>query len=92
MPEGVVGPVQAKLHSFPPLRKWVFGAWGEASVDSIAVSLFSVRRASLSRPRRMSLSTAWSMTLQHLRPNTSNDWKGGKVEVEVEEGKNGPPS
>ena len=33
VPEGVVGPVQAKLHSFPPLRKWVFGAWGEASED-----------------------------------------------------------
>ena len=31
--EGVVGPVQIKLHSFPPLRKWVFGAWGEASED-----------------------------------------------------------
>ena len=33
VPDGVVGPVQAKLHSFPPLRKWVFGAWGEASED-----------------------------------------------------------
>ena len=35
VPEGIVGPVQAKLHSFPPLRKWVFGAWGEASEDVI---------------------------------------------------------
>ena len=33
VPEGVVGPVQAKLLSFPPLRCWVFGAWGEASTD-----------------------------------------------------------
>ena len=32
-PDGVVGPVQAKLQSFPPLRRWVFGAWGEASED-----------------------------------------------------------
>ena len=31
--EGVVGPVEAKLLSFPPLRRWVFGAWGEASED-----------------------------------------------------------
>ena len=31
--EGVVGPVQTKLQSFPPLRCWVFGAWGEASKD-----------------------------------------------------------
>ena len=30
VPDGAVGPVQAKLHSFPPLRKWVFG---EASED-----------------------------------------------------------
>ena len=30
---GVVGPVQAKLLAFPPLRRWVFGAWGEASAD-----------------------------------------------------------
>ena len=30
---GVVGPVEAKLLSFPPLRKWVFGAWGEVSQD-----------------------------------------------------------
>ena len=33
VPAGVVGPVQAKLTSFPPLRGWVFGAWGEASDD-----------------------------------------------------------
>ena len=33
VPEGVVGPVEAKLISFPPLRRWVFGAWGEASED-----------------------------------------------------------
>ena len=33
VPEGVVGPVQAKLLFFPPLRRWVFGAWGEASED-----------------------------------------------------------
>ena len=33
VPEGVVGPVQAKLASYPPLRGWVFGAWGEASDD-----------------------------------------------------------
>ena len=33
VPAGVVGPVQAKLASFPPLRGWVFGAWGEASDD-----------------------------------------------------------
>ena len=33
VPEGVVGPVQAKLQSFPPLRGWVFGVWGEASQD-----------------------------------------------------------
>ena len=25
--------MQAKLQSFPPLRRWVFGAWGEASED-----------------------------------------------------------
>ena len=30
---GAVGPVQAKLLSFPPLRGWVFGAFGEASAD-----------------------------------------------------------
>ena len=30
---GVVGPVQAKLLSFPALRGYVFGAWGEASPD-----------------------------------------------------------
>ena len=28
-----VGPVEAKLLSFPPLRRWVFGAWREASED-----------------------------------------------------------
>ena len=28
-----MGPVQAKLLSFPPLRRWVFGTWGEASED-----------------------------------------------------------
>ena len=33
VPDGVVGPVEAKLLSFPPLRRWVFGAWGEASED-----------------------------------------------------------
>ena len=33
VPKGVVGPVQAKLQSFPTLRRWVFGAWGEASDD-----------------------------------------------------------
>ena len=33
VPQGVVGPVEAKLLSFPPLRRWVFGAWGEASED-----------------------------------------------------------
>ena len=31
--EGSVGPVEAKLLSFPPLRRWVFGAWAEASED-----------------------------------------------------------
>ena len=31
--EGVVGPVEAKLLSFPPLQRWVFGAWGEVSQD-----------------------------------------------------------
>ena len=31
--EGRVGPVQTKLQSFPPLRGWVIGAWGEASAD-----------------------------------------------------------
>ena len=30
---GVVGPVEAKLLSFPGLRRWVIGAWGEASED-----------------------------------------------------------
>ena len=30
---GPWGPVEAKLLSFPPLRRWVFGAWGEASED-----------------------------------------------------------
>ena len=33
VPQGTVGPVEAKLLSFPPLRRWVFGAWGEASED-----------------------------------------------------------
>ena len=33
VPVDRVGPVQAKLQSFPPLRGWVTGAWGEASVD-----------------------------------------------------------
>ena len=33
IPQGTVGPVEAKLLSFPPLRRWVFGAWGEASED-----------------------------------------------------------
>ena len=31
--DGVVGPVEAKLLSFPPLQRWVFGAWGEVSQD-----------------------------------------------------------
>ena len=31
--QGTVGPVESKLLSFPPLRRWVFGAWGEASED-----------------------------------------------------------
>jgi len=31
--EGVVGLVEAKLIAFPPLRRWVFGAWGKASED-----------------------------------------------------------
>ena len=30
---GVVGPVEAKLLSFPGLRRWVIGAWGGASKD-----------------------------------------------------------
>ena len=30
---GQVGPVESKLLSFPRLRRWVFGAWGEASED-----------------------------------------------------------
>ena len=30
---GVQGPVEAKLLSFPPVRGWVFGAFGEASDD-----------------------------------------------------------
>ena len=29
----MVGPVEAKLISFPDLRRWVIGAWGEASED-----------------------------------------------------------
>ena len=29
----MVGPVEAKLLSFPPLHRWVFGAWGEVSED-----------------------------------------------------------
>ena len=33
VPVDVVGPVQSKLVSFPPLRCWVLGAWGEASED-----------------------------------------------------------
>ena len=33
VPDGEVGPVQAELLSFPTLRRWVFGAWGEASED-----------------------------------------------------------
>ena len=33
VPDGTVGPVEAKLLSFPLLRRWVFGAWGEASED-----------------------------------------------------------
>ena len=32
-PQDRVGPVQAKLLSYPALRGWVFGAWGEASDD-----------------------------------------------------------
>lgn len=31
--KGVVGPVHAKLQSFPTLRRWMFGAWGEALDD-----------------------------------------------------------
>ena len=46
VPQGVVGPVQAKLLSFPPLRRWVFGAWGEASEDvHLLVKDLAVSRA-----------------------------------------------
>ena len=44
--EGMVGPVEAKLLSFPPLRRWVIGAWGEASEDlHILVKDLAVARA-----------------------------------------------
>ena len=33
VPDDVVGPVQRKLETFPPVQGWVFGAWGEASSD-----------------------------------------------------------
>ena len=43
---GVIGPVEAKLLSFPPLRRWVIGAWGEASEDlHILVKDLAVARA-----------------------------------------------
>ena len=46
MPRGAVGPVEARLLSFPPLRRWVFGAWGEASEDihSLVHDLASARQ------------------------------------------------
>ena len=46
VPRGVVGPVEARLLSFPPLRGWVFGAWGEASEDihSLVHDLASARQ------------------------------------------------
>ena len=47
---GVVGPVEAKLVSFPPLQKWVFGAWGEASQD--VHSLVKVLATSRARQRQ----------------------------------------
>ena len=31
--EGIVGPVEAKLASFPRIEGWVFGKWGECSPD-----------------------------------------------------------
>ena len=33
-PSGTVGPVEAKLRTFDPVRGIVFGAWGEASPDT----------------------------------------------------------
>ena len=46
VPQGVVGPVEAKLLAFPPLRRWVFGAWGEASEDvHLLVKDLAVSRA-----------------------------------------------
>ena len=46
VPQGEVGPVEAKLLSFPPLRRWVFGAWGEASEDvHVLVKDLAVSRA-----------------------------------------------
>ena len=46
VPRGAVGPVEAHLLSFPPLRRWVFGAWGEASEDihSLVHDLASARQ------------------------------------------------
>ena len=46
VPQGVVGPVEARLLAFPPLRRWVFGAWGEASEDvHLLVKDLAVSRA-----------------------------------------------
>ena len=47
VPQGVVGPVEAKLLSFPPLRRWVFGDWGEVSEDVHAL----VKDLAISRAR-----------------------------------------
>ena len=46
VPRGVAGPEEARLLSFPPLRGWVFGAWGEASEDihSLVHDLASARQ------------------------------------------------
>ena len=46
VPQGVVGPVKAKLLAFPPLRRWILGAWGEASEDvHLLVKDLAVSRA-----------------------------------------------
>ena len=46
VPRSVVGSVEANLLSFPPLQRWVFGAWGKASEDiHVLVNNLAMSRA-----------------------------------------------
>ena len=56
--QGTMGPVEAKLLSFPPLKKWVFGAWGEASED-VHILVHDLATARLQHMRIMEGRQRW---------------------------------